>query len=64
KSYEEGIPAFFGLALIPFTYSINQGISWSLISFLALKILSGKIKETSPVLWVVVAFASLALYLS
>ncbi len=63
KSYEEGIPAFFGLALIPFTYSINQGISWSLISFLALKILSGKIKETSPVLWVVVVFASLALYL-
>jgi AGZA family xanthine/uracil permease-like MFS transporter len=64
KSYEEGIPAFVGLAMIPFTYSINQGISWSLISFLLLKMFNGKIKETSPVLWVVVVFAALALYLS
>ena len=64
KSYEEGIPAFVGLAMIPFTFSINQGISWSLISYLFLKVFSGKIKETGVVLWVVVAFAGLALYLS
>jgi AGZA family xanthine/uracil permease-like MFS transporter len=64
KSHEEGIPAFIGLAMIPFTYSINQGISWSLISFLLLKIFNGKIRETGFVLWIVVAFAALALYLS
>jgi len=64
KSHEEGIPAFIGLAMIPFTYSINQGISWSLISFLLLKVFSGKIRQTGIVLWIVVAFAALALYLS
>lgn len=64
KSHEEGIPAFVGLAMIPFTYSINQGISWSLISFLLLKIFNGKIRETGIVLWIVVLFAALALYLS
>ncbi|GAB4280187.1 MAG: NCS2 family permease [Candidatus Rifleibacteriota bacterium] len=64
KSYEEGIPAFVALVLIPFTFSINQGISWSLIAFLMLKIFNRKIKETSPVLWIVVLFSALALYLS
>ncbi len=64
QSFEDGIPAFIGLALIPFTYSINQGISWSLIAFVLLKIFNGKAKEISPVLWVVVVFATLALYLS
>lgn len=64
QSFEDGIPAFIGLAIIPFTYSINQGISWSLVSFVLLKIFNGKIKEINPVLWIVVVFASLALYLS
>lgn len=64
KDYEEGIPAFIALTMIPFTFSISHGISWSLISFLMLKIFNGKIKETDPVLWVVVLFASFALYLS
>jgi AGZA family xanthine/uracil permease-like MFS transporter len=63
QSFEDGIPAFIGLAIIPFTYSINQGISWSLIAFVLLKIFNGKVKEVNPVLWVVV-FAALALYLS
>jgi AGZA family xanthine/uracil permease-like MFS transporter len=64
SSYEDGIPAFVGLVMIPFTYSINQGISWSLISYLLLKIFNGKAKETSLVLWVIVVFAAIALYLS
>jgi AGZA family xanthine/uracil permease-like MFS transporter len=64
KNYEEGIPAFIGLVVIPFTYSINQGISWSLIAYLMLKIYNGKIKETGFLLWLIVAFAAIALYLS
>lgn len=64
QSYEDGIPAFIGLTMIPFTFSINQGISWSLISYLFLKVFNGKIKETGPVLWIVVACSALALYLS
>ncbi|MBU1106568.1 MAG: NCS2 family permease [Candidatus Riflebacteria bacterium] len=64
KDYETGLPAFVALILIPFTFSISQGISWSLILFVLLKIYSGKIKEVELMQWVVVAFAGLALYLS
>ncbi len=64
KDFETGIPAFAALVLIPFTYSISQGISWSLISFLLLKVFSGKIKETTLMQWIVVAFAAAALYLA
>ena len=64
KDYEVGLPAFAALILIPFTFSISQGISWSLILFLLLKIYSGKTRETQPMLWIITGFAGLALYLS
>ncbi|HNS09561.1 MAG TPA: NCS2 family permease [Candidatus Ozemobacteraceae bacterium] len=64
KDYEVGLPAFAALILIPFTFSISQGISWGLVLFLLLKVYSGKISETSPVLWVITFFAGVALYLA
>ncbi|NCB37885.1 MAG: NCS2 family permease [Erysipelotrichia bacterium] len=64
KDYEVGLPAFAALILIPFTFSISQGISWSLILFLLLKIYSGKTRETQPMLWIITGFAGLALCLS
>lgn len=61
RDYETGIPAFAALILIPFTYSISQGISWSLIAFILLKVFNGKIRETTLMQWIVVAFAIAAL---
>ncbi|NLF95457.1 MAG: NCS2 family permease [Candidatus Riflebacteria bacterium] len=64
KDYETGLPAFIALILIPFTFSISQGISWSLILFVLLRVFSGKIRQVELMQWIVAAFAALALYLS
>lgn len=61
QDYETGIPAFFAVLLIPFTFSISQGISWSLITFVALRIFSGKIKEITLGQWLVTLLSCIGL---
>jgi AGZA family xanthine/uracil permease-like MFS transporter len=58
---DDAIPCFLAMVLIPFTYSITQGIIWGFLSFTVLKVFSKKAKEISPVLWVIDGFAILAL---
>lgn len=60
---DEAIPAFLAMALIPFTYSITQGIIWGFLSWTTLKVATGKRKEVSPALWIIDFFAILALLL-
>lgn len=59
--FEEAIPAFLALILIPLTYSITQGIVWGFIAYTVIKLLLGKVKEVSPTLWVITAFAIVSL---
>lgn len=59
----EAIPAFLAMVLIPFTYSITQGIIWGFLSWTALQVISGKGRTISPALWAIDAFAILALVL-
>lgn len=58
---EEAFPAFLAMVLIPFTYSITQGIIWGFLSWTALHIATGKIREISFALWIINVFAILAL---
>jgi AGZA family xanthine/uracil permease-like MFS transporter len=60
---DEAIPAFVAMVLIPFSYSITQGIIWGFLSWTAIKLLMGKTKDISIALWVIDAFAILALVL-
>jgi AGZA family xanthine/uracil permease-like MFS transporter len=60
---DEAIPAFLAMVLIPFTYSITQGIIWGFLSWTILKIATGKKEEVSPALLVIDAFVVLALVL-
>ena len=62
-NFEESIPAFLAVILIPLTYSITQGIVWGFLSYTVLKILSGKIKEIPIMLWIIDVFAVLSLVL-
>lgn len=62
-NFEEAVPAFLGLILIPLTYSITQGIVWAFLSWTAIKVLVGKAKEVPAALWVIDAFAILSLVL-
>ena len=45
SDYGEGIPAFICIAAMPFFYSISEGISMGVISYVALNVISGKAKD-------------------
>jgi adenine/guanine/hypoxanthine permease len=50
--FDEALPAFLTVAVMPFTYSIANGISAGIISYAALKLLTGRPREAHPVLYV------------
>jgi AGZA family xanthine/uracil permease-like MFS transporter len=58
---DDAIPCFLAMILIPFTYSITQGMIWGFLSFTLLKLFNGKAKEMTPALWVINVFAVFAL---
>ncbi|HTL10813.1 MAG TPA: NCS2 family permease [Chitinophagaceae bacterium] len=60
---DDAIPAFIAMVLIPFTYSITQGIIWGFLSFTLLKLVAGKKAAISPTLLVIDAFGILSLFL-
>ncbi|MCI9133173.1 MAG: NCS2 family permease [Lachnospiraceae bacterium] len=45
SDYAEGIPAFICIAAMPFFYSISEGISMGVISYVVLNLVSGKAKD-------------------
>lgn len=59
---DDAIPAFLALVLIPFSYSITQGIIWGFLSWTIIKVAVGKSKEVSIALWIIDAFALVALF--
>jgi adenine/guanine/hypoxanthine permease len=61
---DEAIPAFLAMALIPFSYSITQGIIWGFLSWTLLKLATGKYRELTPTLLVIDALAILSLFAS
>ncbi|MCW3158913.1 NCS2 family permease [Micropruina sonneratiae] len=52
---EQGIPAFFTLALMPFTYSITAGIGAGFISYALIKLVLGKAKQVHWLIYLVAA---------
>jgi AGZA family xanthine/uracil permease-like MFS transporter len=48
----EGIPAFLAIVMMPFAYSISEGIVYGLLSYVVLKACTGKFKDVSIVTWV------------
>jgi AGZA family xanthine/uracil permease-like MFS transporter len=48
----EGIPAFLAIVMMPFAYSIAEGIVYGVISYVLLKLAAGKLREISAVTWV------------
>jgi AGZA family xanthine/uracil permease-like MFS transporter len=58
---DNAIPAFIAMLLIPLTFSITQGIIWGFLSWTLIKLLNGKSREVTPMLWGIDVFAVLAL---
>ena len=48
----QGFPTFMIIAGIPFTYSISNGIGLGFITYVIVAIVTGKVKEIRPLMWV------------
>ncbi len=48
----EAIPAFLAIVMMPYTYSIAEGIVFGMLSYVLLKVFTGKYREISPVMYV------------
>jgi len=64
QQLDEAIPAFVAMVVIPFTYSITQGIVWGFLSWTALQLPAGKKARISVTLVIIDIFAILALVLA
>ncbi len=51
----ESIPAAVTALVMPFTFSIAEGIAFGFISYAVLKLLTGRAREVAPVVWVIAA---------
>ncbi|MDQ3897062.1 MAG: NCS2 family permease, partial [Actinomycetota bacterium] len=48
-----GIPAFLTIVLMPFTFSITNGIGAGFVSYAAVRLATGRARDVHPLLWVV-----------
>ena len=48
----EAIPAFIAIIAMPFLYSISEGISLGIISYVILHLLTGKTRDLSPLMYI------------
>lgn len=63
SNYDDAIPAFLAMILIPLTYSITQGIIWGFLSWTIIKLAIGKANEITFMLVIIDIFSILALIL-
>lgn len=48
----EAVPAFLTIAMMPFAYSIAEGIVFGIVSYTLIKTFTGKAKDVSALMWV------------
>ena len=49
----DGFPALLTLIMMPLTYSITNGIGAGFVSYVFLRLVSGRAREVPPLLWIV-----------
>ena len=52
EDFTESIPAFFTLVMMPFTFSIAEGIVFGMLSYVILKLFTGKLKDISVIAYI------------
>jgi adenine/guanine/hypoxanthine permease len=57
QRFDEAVPAFVAMILIPLTYSITDGVAYGFLAYVLLKLATGRVREVKPAMWVIVAFA-------
>lgn len=61
--YTEGLPAFITIIMMPFAYSIADGLIFGFLSYVFLKVLTGKGKEVGKVMYILAILFILKLIL-
>jgi len=56
SDFAEGFPAFLTMILMPFTFSIADGILFGILSYVGIKVVMGKFKEISVTMYVMSIF--------
>ncbi len=51
EDFTEAIPAFLTIIVMPLTYSIAEGIAFGMLSYVILKLITGKYKEVDVILY-------------
>lgn len=51
----ESVPAVITALMMPFTYSIANGVAFGFISYAGLKLLTGRAKEVPVIVWIIAA---------
>ena len=62
--YFQAIPAFFAVVLMPWSFSIAEGIAAGVTAFAAVHLLGGRGREVSPALWVLAVLFLLRYFLT
>lgn len=52
KDPTEGLPAFIAIFMMPFAYSIAEGIAWGVLSYVVINACTGKFKKIPVVTWI------------
>ncbi len=52
NDFTEAIPAFFTIIMMPLTYSIAEGIVFGMLAYVLLKVLTGKFKDISIIMYI------------
>lgn len=55
SDYLEAIPAFLTIVMMPFTFSIAEGIVFGILAYVVLHVLSGRFKKVSITMWILAA---------
>ncbi|GAA3114609.1 MULTISPECIES: NCS2 family permease [Nonomuraea] len=59
NDFELAIPAFLTIVIMPFTYSVSNGIGAGFITYVLIKVVRGKGRELHPLLWIVAVLFAL-----
>lgn len=54
-NFSESIPAYLTIVAIPFSFSIAKGIGFGFISYVLIKVFTGRYKEVHPLMYLVAA---------
>jgi len=56
EDYSESLPVFLTIIIMPLAYSISEGIAFGMLSYVLIKVFTGKWKEISIVMYILAVF--------